>query len=636
MAKPWLPNLFLLLFFLDKTIVCGLRINRHFEAGAPLPNAVRDDDFGALYSRNWTFLGRFAFEETGGYWSFDLTAEQTGGAPMNFFQKFRILTLWDEQWDFAYSGGNADCQELSEISDNRVELVRNLTRISSTFVQCFRHSPFGDSGNESEYQTWKCSGYRHMQDLARDRYWFFLFHCCNCEQMEVSIDVHLTNGHKDWFREFSADESWLLSMYLVSFLSYLLALYFHWKNEIKNKIKAHMIKSLFKFSLEIQTLTVFCYLLHYWTFKNDGVGIEGSRDAADLLWCFGEVLFIDVLLLLAKGWTVYRPTLRELTVYKMITFSVIYIVVYLVVTVQERRNYDPGTVTFRYDSFWGRILSWLYVIGWLAFTYAIYTSVKPSRFCSTIEERVNDGGDVVCPKEKLPFFYALFSVFSAWFLVIPITHASLIAYAGAHNRTNWGTVVLQIRQIIGYIVLLLLWIPHRKNQFFPFERSVGAVGVQTDGEEQREPEPEPEEQANIIIARRGIFQVNPEPSQQEPVQDNEAERKRLAARLKHMSDKIEDIVDKDNTQEHDRSEPLSLPNQAEVSQASEDTYEPPAYQPLSQSADTSGVSQLADSSILSRRALFARPPSQENINTGRRPLSHTRLPSIGSHNTSTA
>lgn len=61
-----------------------------------------------------------------------------------------------------------------------------------------------------------------------------------------------------------------------------------------------------------------------------------------------QVVFIALLFLLAKGWTIYRSELRSSSLAKMCGFLFVYFIVYVAVLAYERSEFDPVSlpVTF--------------------------------------------------------------------------------------------------------------------------------------------------------------------------------------------------------------------------------------------------------------------------------------------------
>lgn len=73
---------------------------------------------------------------------------------------------------------------------------------------------------------WRCNGNRKLKPMKRDRYWFFTLTCCSCEETVVELDMHFTNDDENaYWAEFSADESWLLSIYIALFVVCLIVLW---------------------------------------------------------------------------------------------------------------------------------------------------------------------------------------------------------------------------------------------------------------------------------------------------------------------------------------------------------------------------------------------------------------------------
>jgi hypothetical protein len=189
---------------------------------------------------------------------------------------------------------------------------------------------------------------------------------------------------------------------------------------------------------------------------------ESSKQAGDVFWVLHEVCMASLLMLLAKGWTVYRPTIRSSSMYKLVGFMSVYCIVFLALLVAERKLHDEEMITWRWDSSPGTAFCLVYFLAWGVFAYYIYHTMTPEK---KDQYMVNTSADtaMVCPEDKFVFFKYFFIIYTIWFIMFPVSIFALRDSAPAFTRENMAWLVNSIRQSLGIAVLAAMWMPWHEN-----------------------------------------------------------------------------------------------------------------------------------------------------------------------------
>ena len=78
----------------------------------------------------------------------------------------------------------------------------------------------------------------------------------------------------------------------------------------------------------------------------DGIGLRGTRLSGKILEAAAEFLFVLLLILIAKGYTVTRARLPQASALKLTIFACSYSVTYVTLFTYESVHFDSGQVCF--------------------------------------------------------------------------------------------------------------------------------------------------------------------------------------------------------------------------------------------------------------------------------------------------
>ena len=369
------------------------------------------------------------------------------------------------------------------------------------------------SGKRQARVHYECQGERDFSVFTGDlsnKYWFFVLQCCDCQQMTVYAINSWTNGIGNMDKEFSADEKWVVYI-IIAELSILVAVTFfqlHSDGQFKGMI---MSRQVFKLALALSIISRSCYLQYYLRFSKYGHHTTGvAKNAGDIFWALHEITMTGLLMMLAKGWTIYRPIIRKSSQYKIGAYLLVYMITFIVLLKVEQRDFNPEYVTWRWDSTPGKVLCAVYFSAGAIFVWYIHKTVENA---GRDDEAVNSAADqMICPQDKLAFFKVFGTFYFLWLICFPLSIFILMAKAPAFTRENSAWLVNAIRESLGIVVLAALWMPHEDwNSWFPFETSVLSIGAGGTGDDVNRSmiDPtnfdDPTDKSNAVEARRSIF-----------------------------------------------------------------------------------------------------------------------------------
>ena len=139
---------------------------------------------------------------------------------------------------------------------------------------------------------------------------------------------------------------------------------------------------------------------HYLVYGIDGVGLPRNKLLGRVLESAADIVFVLLLILLAKGYTVTRARLRQASSTKVSIFMSAYCVTYACLFIYEQIYFDPGEVLYIYQSIAGYGLVLLRSLGWVMFIYSTFFTLKHY-------------------PDKGAFYYPFFIFYTFWFCAGP-------------------------------------------------------------------------------------------------------------------------------------------------------------------------------------------------------------------------
>ncbi|KAI8775177.1 transmembrane protein 145, partial [Biomphalaria glabrata] len=287
---------------------------------------------------------------------------------------------------------------------------------------------------------------------ARERWWFVVVsHCDFPMGVYLRYKIHMTNGDDLLHKEFSADEFYILVIDIIFFILYILLLVMSigCAYILQQKQLLHTTYKMYMVTLVIWTLNLLCLVIAWGSYGTTGWELKPLEVVGRILQACGHIIFMLMLILMAKGYTIVRGRLTKKNAIKMTIFINLYIIATIVLFIWEGVMFDPGEVLYYYESPPGYGMITIILIGWLWFTKAAVFTMKHY-------------------PDRSIFYIFLYSIYTIWFWAGPIvTMIAMFAMAKWTREKSVHGVQMFIAYLGHNIFLILTW-PSKVNENFPF------------------------------------------------------------------------------------------------------------------------------------------------------------------------
>ncbi|XP_063108910.1 transmembrane protein 145 isoform X3 [Cavia porcellus] len=355
-----------------------------------------------------------------------------------------ILLYFDDpsQWPAVYKAGDKDCLAKESVIRPENNQVINLT------------TQYAWSGcqvvSEEGTRYLSCSSGRSFRSV-RERWWYIALSKCGGEGLQLEYEMVLTNGKSFWTRHFSADEFGILetdvTFLLIFILIFFLSCYFGYL--LKGRQLLHTTYKMFMAAAGVEVLSLLFFCIYWGQYATDGIGNESVKILAKLLFSSSFLIFLLMLILLGKGFTVTRGRISHSGSVKLSVYMTLYTLTHVVLLIYEAEFFDPGQVLYTYESPAGYGLIGLQVAAYVWFCYAVLISLRHF-------------------PEKQPFYVPFFAAYTLWFFAVPVM--ALIANFGipkwAREKIVNG-IQLGIH-LYAHGVFLIMTRPSAANKNFPY------------------------------------------------------------------------------------------------------------------------------------------------------------------------
>nr|CAD7257814.1 unnamed protein product [Timema shepardi] len=213
-------------------------------------------------------------------------------------------------------------------------------------------------------------------------------------------------------------------------------LLFHVVVELKSRQLFHTTYKLFVASVALQETGTILLSISYLKYASDGMGFPRIHTFGRMLESSSETVYLLLLLLLAKGFTVTRGRLRLASSVKLTIFMCVYVVTYSTLFIYEQSFFDPGKVLYLYESPAGYGLMFLRLIAWGMFVYSIVFTLKHY-------------------PEKAKFYYVFNIVGTLWFMAGPIFISIATNHIDKWVRESVVCGVLHFMALCGHVLFLV-------------------------------------------------------------------------------------------------------------------------------------------------------------------------------------
>ncbi|KAI6235271.1 Transmembrane protein [Aphelenchoides besseyi] len=408
------------------------------------PKALAKYSSGVISTpQNWIYLDRFCFVSEEGMFQYSL----------QYPSKFAIESIYlyfdtDSQWAAAYDK-NKNCKQKDNLIDPHNNQIIHLTpQYNDEDAVCSTYA----KDDKSEWIN--CTGSRSFYS-RRPRWWYLaLANCDSINGLYLDYNILMTNGKPSnrWFYHFSFDEFYSLPIciffMIVDIIILIISIIFTYM--LKSRNYFHATFKLYLHSLVLHLSGQVLMWLHYDRYADNGRGFPLLRSFGLLLRQFASVIFVLLLLLVAKGYTITRSKISQTSTVKLIIFMTFYLITNVAMMIWELALFDPAEVTYISESMAAYFQSGLIIIAWL---WYLLSSITTSR---------------KYPLKKA-FYCVLAILITFWFWAIPVTLVISNFVLDAWVRAEVMLAVESGVMVYGFSVFLVLTNPIQKGvNLFPF------------------------------------------------------------------------------------------------------------------------------------------------------------------------
>ncbi|KAL8620168.1 hypothetical protein ACOMHN_062051 [Nucella lapillus] len=378
---------------------------------------------------NWRFLSRFCFLSEDGRFDYNFIYPQNCSARVSVLSKAfqQIIDLTDQQNTGSRSAG---C----------VVFLRD----GESYYNCTDSVSF---------------------TAARERWWYIsVAHCESSgggkSGLKLDYTLHMMNGAPGDFLhyELSADEFYIVPVDIAFLLLYfiLLIISIICAVLLYNRQMFHTTYRLYMASLSLWIFGLLLLCISWGRYSASGWE-EGPMEVTGRLFqATSGVVFVLMLILMAKGFTITRGRLTQMSTVRLMVFFSIYIVVYSVLFIWEGVFFDEGYVLYFYESPPGYGLISMRLIGWLWLLYAVFFTMKHH-------------------PDKASFYIPFVIFYTVWFWAGPVVILIAIFSMAKWSREKTVNGVEQFVALCGHLFFLVLTRPSAANNNFPYHLRVSQI-----------------------------------------------------------------------------------------------------------------------------------------------------------------
>ncbi|CAL1534665.1 unnamed protein product [Lymnaea stagnalis] len=402
---------------------------------------------------DWEFLTRFCFLTQQGTLSYEFKYPVEYGAQ-------DLLLYYDTpgQWDSVYLRGKNCSESMSVLNPESNQIITLSTRGSGT--SAFSGCEVVNTG----IKPWFHCRSRRSFKSSRERWWYMAIARCGPPSGQVKglyleYKVHMTNGDDLLHREFSADEFYILPVDITFFLMYIIIciLSLICAAVLRRRQLFHTTYKLYLASIFIWTLHLLLKVIAWGYYGTTGWEARPLEVTGRILQMASTIVFILMLILMAKGFTITRGRLTRISTIKITAFFNAFVVVIVVLFIWEGLLFDPGLVLYYYESPPGYGIVSMHLLGWLWFLYATVFTLKHS-------------------SSQNQFYIPFFAFYTLWFWAGPIIVLIAMFAMAKWSREKTVNGVEQFVGFWGHIFFLALTRPNAANKNFPYHVRTSQIG----------------------------------------------------------------------------------------------------------------------------------------------------------------
>jgi len=216
----------------------------------------------------------------------------------------------------------------------------------------------------------------------------------------------------------------------------------------------HPIIRLLTISIFLEWLSIIMFMSHYAIYSGNGVGSPFLNGTAQFIDMMSSLVFMLLLILIAKGWGITFPTLSHIQSQRKILLGILiaFFILYVILFFWGLFGMNPASDLYVYQSVPGIIFL---IVRFFTFVYFVWCLLQ------TYKQEMSNETDT--SKKR---FYVSFGIsYAIWFLILPILVLTALAYPVVDRFKV--VVILNVTTTAIALALLcfLLW-PSRARQYF--------------------------------------------------------------------------------------------------------------------------------------------------------------------------
>ncbi|XP_071806148.1 transmembrane protein 145-like [Asterias amurensis] len=409
---------------------------------------------------NWMFLARFCFLSDIGRLRFEVEYPKS-------FATQNLILYYDEedQWPAVYPTDEValkTCKQKESVLKPENHQVINLTT-EYVWAGCILTKLEEDdeiSNLFGDTEKLDCRAGRSFRSV-RERWWYVALDNCNTTRgLYLKYKLTFTNGEGFWDTHFSADQFGILETditFLILFgLLFMASLYV--ANVLHNRQLLHTTYKMFILVTFCYVVAMMFFIIFYVDYANDGTPLTNVKMTALAFQAFGDGVFLLMLILMGKGYTITRGRISHSGSVKIAVLMCIYTMLYAALFIYQLAVFDPGEVLYLYESPAGFGLIGIRGVCWLWFIYAIFFTLKHY-------------------PEKGLFYVPFFFFYTLWFLSTPI----MILIATFVFPKWWREKVMNVIELViaftAQLAFLIMTRPSAANRNFPYHVRTSQIGI---------------------------------------------------------------------------------------------------------------------------------------------------------------
>ncbi|KAI1289242.1 Transmembrane protein [Halotydeus destructor] len=395
--------------------------------------------------KDWIFITRFCFYNATGQFSYVLSF------PEEYLPQ-SLLLYYDDLWPQAYGSESFWAKsKLDKTCSEKQSMLRadkyQILSLVPGQNGCVKDESLGDG-----QAVVRCSQQATFES-ERERWWYIVLSNCQTRKgLKLTYKFILENKDpSSWLAPFSADQFYILHTDVAFCILYIIVgLFATYQAYLLNTRR--LLHSTYKLFLA----SVFCHLIgliflvaFYGHYASKGLELTALKFAGRSFMSISRVLFLLLLILLAKGYSVTRARLKPATSARVAVFMTLYTVLYACLFYYEHQYFDPGKVLYTYESPAGIGLIFLNITAMFWFIYSVWHTWQ------------------IYPTKKT-FFVILLIMYCLWFIslaIIVIIATFAIPKFRREKIVNAVEMVVAIRA--HFFFMVLTW-PAKFNRIFPY------------------------------------------------------------------------------------------------------------------------------------------------------------------------